>query len=204
MKQKCLSKILENCLDQICNDQDTVGGQERIDQILAQYPEYYDQLRPELETAMWFHKQRRTVELRPGYLTASRQRLVDQIKREEQKPVIYKKPTLTWTRSVFQLAFATAVLLVIIFGYHGGTQAVHASLPGDLLYKTKLAVEDIQLALSPDFAEEAAIRIDNLDKRAGEVEKLLEFGRYDDAELALNGYKENSVKSSRSDRRINQ
>ena len=191
MKQKRLSNILENCLDQIFNDQDTFDGPEGIDQILAQYPEYDDQLRPELEAAMWLHKQRRAVELRPGYLTASRQRLMDQIKGGEQKPVISKNPALAWTRSVFRLAFATVVLLVAIFGYHEGTRAVHASLPGDRLYKTKLAVEDMQLSLASDSAEEAAIRIDLADKRAGEVENLLEIGRYDDTELALKGYREN-------------
>lgn len=197
MRKKHVSNILEECLDQVISDQETldgqtmIDGQERIDSILASYPEYENTLRPELEAAQWLYKQGRSVDMRPGYISTSRQRLVNQLKLEEPKPLMIKQPILAWNRSVTRLTLAVLFLVVAVFAYNGGSKTVGASLPGDRLYDLKLASENLQLSLISDTAAAATIRINLADKRAREAEHLLDFRRFEDAEVALDGYQRN-------------
>jgi hypothetical protein len=185
MKQLHVSEILEQCLEQV------LSGQETIDSVLAKFPEYAQELRPELDTALWLQDQRSAVDMRPGYLTASRSRLVKQINRTQEKTIPAKKPLLAWNRSVFRFAFAALFLLITVFSMRGGALAVQASLPGDTLHRFKLAAEDMQVSLTSDDADEASLRIEHADERAREIEELMDLGRYEDATVAFQNYRTN-------------
>jgi hypothetical protein len=73
MNKKQLSDILELCLEQV------LTGQDMIVSALANYSDYAGKLCAELDAALWLKDQRRLVEMRPGYLVSSRQRLVAHI-----------------------------------------------------------------------------------------------------------------------------
>jgi len=178
-------EAFEICLNQI------FSGDETIESALDQYPDIADQLRPELEAALWIYSMRDATLMRPGYLTASRQRLVEEISQGEQTSFLHPRPVLAWKQFLFRFAFTALFLVFSVLAFRGGTQAVRASLPGDRLYDLKLAAEDVQLSLTSDAATEAELRIDLVDRRAQETADLLEKGRYEDAEIALAGYQKN-------------
>lgn len=62
--------ILQTCLDLIQN------GQDRLEPILARYPERADELRPLLATALGLWSNRSVFDPRPGFIASSRKRLV--------------------------------------------------------------------------------------------------------------------------------
>jgi len=184
MNNKRSSEVLEECLNLIFT------GQETVDSALARYPEYADQLRPELEAALWLHHRRAASDVRPGYVAASRQYLVNQIKLANQSPVLGKKPVLAWKPTIFRLAFVALFFVVSAFAYYGGASAVNASLPGDRLYDLKLAVEDVQLSVASGSVTETELRIALAERRVNEVEDLLVQERFEDAKVALVAYHE--------------
>jgi hypothetical protein len=188
MNKEHLSDILETCLGQVMN------GQQTIDSVLAKYPNRADELRAELDAALWLQERRRLVEMRPGYLAASRQRLVAQI--SQPAPVKVKKtvkmPVLAWwNQTAFRLSFLALFLFVSVFSAWGGVYAVSTALPGDTLHQAKLAAEDIQLSLASDPAEQASLQIKFADTRAREIGTLLTLGRYEDLDQAFEGYRRN-------------
>ena len=182
-KKQRLGDILDICIALV------FSGEETIDSALSRYPEYADEIRPELEAAIWLNQQRQTTAARPGYVNASRKRLVDQLKHETSNPVPVKKPRLTWDPAIFGLVFVTLFLFVSVLAFRGGLQIVNASIPGDRFYDLKLAVEDTQLSMASDEVEEAELRIQFADERAGEIEALIEQERYDDVQPALVNYR---------------
>lgn len=176
--------VLEICISLI------FSGHETVDSALAQYPEYADELKPKLEAALWIHDRQSVVDPRPGFISASRKRLVNQIQQEEKNPsskLLF--PSLD--RSVLRLAFVTLFIFVSLLSIQGGFQAVNATLPGDSLYRWKLALEDIKLSTAPDAASEAELRIQLANERAREIEALLEQGNYDAVPSTLAQYREN-------------
>ncbi len=185
MKKKNASEILEICFNLV------FSGEETIETALARFPEYEKEIRPELEAAVWIYQQREFVNLRPGYLAASRKRLVDQIKEEAQNPLPAEKTIFGWRLPVFRLTFVALIILIGVFALQGGVYAIQASLPGDQLYNIKLAAEDIRISLASDPAAEAKLRIDIADERAREIEALLIQGRFEEVESAFINYTEN-------------
>jgi hypothetical protein len=182
MNNKCSSEVLEACLNLVFTGQETVGS------ALARHPEYAERLRPELEAALWLHRRRKVSDVRPGYVAASRQYLVNQIKQGNHNSVLGKKPIFAWRPTVFRLAFVALFLVISAFAYYGGSSAVNASLPGDRLYNLKLAVEDGQLSMASNSVTEVELRIALAERRVIEVESLLVQDRYEDAKVALVAY----------------
>jgi hypothetical protein len=181
MDKRQSSEILELCLEQV------LTGQDMIVSALARHSDYAETLSAELDAALWLQDQRGLLEMRPGYLGPSRQRLVAQI----SQPVPAKKALLAWNQSAFRLAFSALFLFVSVFSAWGGVQAVSGALPGDTLHQFKLAAEDIQLSITSNPAEQAFLLIKFADIRAGEIETLLELGRYEDLAPAFEGYRTN-------------
>ena len=69
-------QILDICLEQI------QSGQKSLDSALAQYPGIAAELRPRLEAALWLDGRKSSLDPRPGFVAASRNRLLSQIKSE--------------------------------------------------------------------------------------------------------------------------
>src|SRR5512139_375608 len=64
--------VLAICLD-------ALDGGQGVAEVLSRYPEHAPQLKPLLEAADWFGGQAAAFEPRPGFISASRLRLVQQI-----------------------------------------------------------------------------------------------------------------------------
>ena len=150
------------------------SGRETLASVLAQHPEVAEELRPQLEAALWMHGRKRLVEPRPEFLAASRQRLVAQIQQAglagaSAAPAIVRRPAAkTWqpnTRWVLSFALILmAVFSVFLIG-EMLTYASQDSLPGEVLYPVKLASEKARLAFSLKASSDAELYIEFAQRR---------------------------------------
>ncbi len=100
-------------------------------------------------------------------------------------------PRLGW-RTILRPAYALAGLLLVLTLTFGATAAYasEAALPGDMLYRVKRGLEDVQLVLSTTAVGDSALVEHFADRRLDEIEALTGRGRWDDAERALQAYPE--------------
>jgi hypothetical protein len=176
---KEFNEALQSCLDLIR------GGRESIDSVVARYPEYTDELRAQLEIAMWLSSASAALEPRPGFVSASRRRLVSRIQQENQPVVV---APLTWGErlqnflSVQKVAPVAFVFVLMLALFVSGTvvSASQKSLPGDDLYSVKLTLEQIALATSLDEKNDAELQIQYVENRLDEVQALMVEERYEE------------------------
>ena len=172
-------EALQSCLDLIR------GGRETIDSVVALYPEYADELRAQLEIATWLTSAGNSLNPRPGFVSASRRRLVSRIQQESRSPL---PVPLTWGERLGQLFSAQKLapvgfVLVLMLGLFVSGTVVSASqkaIPGDTLYSVKLTLEQIALATSLDDKSDAELQIQFVENRLTEVQALIVEERYDE------------------------
>jgi len=186
---KEFDEALQYCLDLIR------GGRESIDSVVARYPEYAHELRAQLEIATWLSSASSALDPRPGFVSASRRRLVSRIQQENQ-PVIVTP--LTWgerlqnflaVQKVAPVAFVF-VLMLALFVSGTVVSASQKSLPGDDLYSVKLTLEQIALATSLDEKNDAELQIQYVEKRLTEVQTLIIEERYEEVTETIEEYQE--------------
>jgi len=155
---KEFNEALQTCLDLIR------GGRETIDSVVSLYPEFAEELRPQLEIATWLTSAGSALDPRPGFVTASRHRLVSRIQQENRPPV---PAPLTWGERIQQVFSAQKLapvgfVLVLMLGLFVSGTVVTASqkaIPGDDLYAVKLTLEQIALATSLDEKSDAELQL---------------------------------------------
>ena len=91
---------------------------------------------------------------------------------------------------------AVSVLVVLGVLGIGAARASSESLPGDPMYKVKLATERARLALSMTETGDAHLYLQFARHRLEEAERAAERGRIEQVELAMNGYVQ-ALKSTR-------
>lgn len=175
-----IETILQSCLDLI------ESGQETIDSVLSRYPEYAEELRPELEAAFWFKTRIDDLEPRPGFVSSSRRRLVARIQQESQQnrardPLFTSQLAwLSWLKSFPVTIAIIAVLIVSLISVSGGVvMAAQGSLPGDNLYPLKISLEKAALAVTTDQTQGAQLSVQFTERRSAEIYQLVSEGRYD-------------------------
>ena len=166
-------EALQTCLDLI------LGGNETIETAVARYPEWSDALRPQLETALWLTTYREALEPRPGYVSASRRRLVERIKEERQQAPLTWRERLQQLMPVQRVAPVAFVFVLLLTLFVGGTLVSESknALPGDRLYGMKLTLEGLALATSITQASDAEIQIRHVQERFQEIRALIDEGR---------------------------
>jgi hypothetical protein len=176
---KEFDEALQICLDLIR------GGRETIDSVVALYPEFAEELRAQLEIATWLTSTSTALDPRPGFVTASRRRLVSRIQQENRTPV---PVPLGWGERIKQFFSAQKLapvgfVLVLMLGLFVSGAMVSASqkaIPGDDLYSVKLTLEQIALATSLDDKSDAELQIQMVENRLTEVQVLIVEERYDE------------------------
>ena len=172
-------EALQSCLDLIR------GGRESIDSVVARYPEYAEELRAQLESAMWLSTAGSALDPRPEFISASRRRLVSRIQLESRPPITV---SLTWGERLQQLLTAQKlapvafvfVLMLALFVSGTVVSASQKALPGDDLYSVKLTLEQIALATSLDEKSDAELQIQFVENRLTEVQALIVEERYEE------------------------
>lgn len=183
-KRVDVEQIFELCLEQI------LSGRETIDSALANYPEDAEAIRPRLETAIWLDNHKRSLDPRPGFVSASRDRLISQIKQEIANPdTVESEPELDlWARVqsfLFenrkyapQLALVVLMLVIVLYGVSKITNNVQESLPGDKTYTMKIVLEDAELESSTDPVEQTRLHTEFAETRVQEAQELVIEGKY--------------------------
>jgi len=183
-----LEQIFEACLDEIRD------GSSSIEEVLARYPETAPELRPRLEAVLWLQEKGNSLDPRPGFISASRRRLVERIKVEQvaQARPISEQLKLwlvnVWKQIVpaegparrkfaFQLAMIVVLLFSMVVGSTGVAYAAQNTIPGDTLYPVKLTIENGQLFLTPGLAGDIGLHITFSSRRLVEIQSLLMEGR---------------------------
>lgn len=180
-----IDTILQDCLEKIQSGRDTLDG------ILEKYPHLADELRPALEAALWFRIRKATLDVRPGFINASRRRLVERIQQEQSSQTIPKRlpvwdDLIQFWRALFgqrRLVFQIALVLLLVLGMVAGTsgvaRAAQGSLPGELLYQVKTSLEKASITMAVGDATKASLHIRYAQRRLTEIQSLLLENRED-------------------------
>ena len=168
-----LEQALEYCLQELTETGD-------IEASLRRFPQYVDQLRPQLELAQAMRVFYRQVPEAPGGLKAGRERMLAAAAEQRKRGVApasaatAKPAARRWRLAplrIFALALVVALAVVVTGG--GLAWASTQSLPGDLLYPIKLVTEDVRMALASTPEERVELALGFLDERIDESQALV-------------------------------
>jgi hypothetical protein len=168
-----LEQALEYCLQELTETGD-------IEASLRRFPQYVDQLRPQLELAQAMRVFYSQVPEAPGGLKVGRERMLAAAAEQRQRGVapasaVRATPAARRWRLAplrfFALALAVALAVVVTGG--GLVWASTQSLPGDLLYPVKLVTEDVRMALASTPAERVELALSFADERIDESQALV-------------------------------
>lgn len=175
MKAKQLNTILDECLERILVDGETVA------QCLERYPEYSAELEPLLQTAM-IANQAVDIHPSPEFKTRARFQLRMEMSKADEKS---RRSFFAW-----QPRWTVVVVTVLVVVLLGGSTVLAAgsgnTIPGNPLYAVKLATENVRLALSSSDAAKVQVYDTLVDRRVAEIELLMERGRTELAQRTLN------------------
>lgn len=164
-----MSRILDECLEQIRNRRSTVT------ECLERYPELSEQLAPLLQVAVELAS---LSQIQPSaqFKQATRKRLL-------------QADTVPGTKRTTRVRRAAGILTGVIFLAGLGVLALAgSSVPGNPLYSVKRGTEYLQLAFAADSASRADTHVFFAERRLSEVEILARDGDADLAEQAAAEY----------------
>lgn len=191
IEEERLARIIDLCLDQVAS------GRETVDSVLGHYPDLAETLRPQLKAAVWLAEARQTLDPRPAFVQASQRRLINRIqqetvaqKRAQAAPLSFWERWLPARRHVFQFALALLLIVFLVFSGETAALAARGAIPGDTLYRVKLAQEKAQLALTLTGVGDARLHTRFADRRLMEIEGLIVQGRFDRLPAAVADYEE--------------
>ena len=173
-----IERIFQECLD-------AVQEGENLENVLARYPGQEKELSARLEMALWLKEQGKALTPRPGFIPASRQRLINRIRRESSSEVTRPRDPhvlKAFRRKRFWLVLnlASLAVLVLMVGFLGIQVFSYAetALPGDALYPVKLLAERARLQTASDPALKARLHVDFARLRSSEIVELIFEGRF--------------------------
>jgi hypothetical protein len=180
-RRKNRAEAFQDCLDRLD------GTGQGLEAVLEAYPEQAETLRPELETARWLVERRPELGPRPGFVGASRARLLGRLAedpRRTSRPVLggslrsLRYPS-TWRRYAPRLALAYLFVLTLLFSLGRVSKASLNWLPGDLAYPLKLGFEETALFFSPTAAGDARLHTEFAHRRLLEAQALVFENRFE-------------------------
>jgi hypothetical protein len=156
-KTNNLDDIFNVCLERIL-----IGG-ESIDECLADYPGYYDELKSLLTVSMQAKKAVSSIEARPEFKASLRY----QINSSMNAAGAPKHSSFRWQSRLAPVALSVCIMLLISGG--GTVAASGNSMPDDPLYNVKLASEQVQLFFTFDDAGKADLYSEFVGERVNEI-----------------------------------
>ncbi len=169
-KDRQLDNILEQCLERLL-----VRG-ETIEECLASYRQQAEALKPLLQTAA-AAKRIRTLEPSPEFRAKARYQFRSALQAAASRK---SRPFFIWR---FKWATAVAVVLVLLLASGGVLAAASNSMPDEPLYNVKLAVEQLQIRLTPSALGKAKLYARLADRRVAEIIRMAEKGNATLAEV---------------------
>lgn len=179
-----ISQIIENGLEAI------LSGTATLESVVGQYPQQAEVLRPELEGALWLVSQRQEVETRPGFVTASRKRVMERIKTEARSQgAKHSLFGFAWPKqNAFQWVMTVVALMLLMTGAGSLLTVSQSSLPGDGLYAVKRISENVSYTVTLSEVDRVQLSAQFADRRLDEARALIDKGEYNTAEVSLQDY----------------
>lgn len=178
------ANLLDECVAEVRASRKTVA------QCLAEHPEVREELESLLPIALAIAPP--VASLEPQRKLRARAEFIEALHR--------KRPAGRWWSWSFdglkgpyrQLRFGVAALIgavvLTLTATASAGLAAKESLPGDLLYGLKTAVEQVQITLAVSPEAKAQVRLQIAGERLGEVERALASGKGSAAEVAATAY----------------
>ncbi len=181
-----ISQIIDNGLEAIR------AGRATLDQVLEQHPLQAEAIRPELEAGLWLVGKRKEVDARPGFVAASRKRVLERIQAEARSQgAKHAFFGFAWPRRpLYRLAAAISLLIMLLTGFGGTLTVSQTSLPGQNLYAVKRASEQVAYSVTLDEVDRVELSAQFADRRLDESEVLITIGEYSKAQYTLQDYEQ--------------
>jgi len=156
-----IDNILDDCLERI------LARGESVEECLAHYRQYADELNPLLQTAV-ATKKALAIEPRPDFRARARYQFHSALKEAASKK---RRLFFGW-----QLRWVTMASLALVLLLSGGgiVAAASNSMPDSPLYQVKLATEQIQLLLTSSPEDKAELYAKLADRRVTEIINMAE------------------------------
>jgi hypothetical protein len=174
------TRILADCLDAIEQRGST------FDECLVGHPDHSAALAELLPIASAL-RSAPAVAPSPEFRANARRRLAARLS-ARSAPITPRRslvPALVLRRPALITALVVAVLVMLSSGI---VAASAASLPNDLLYSVKIAVEELRLSLSPDSLNRSNLHLAFAAQRLDEIARLIRVDRGSDALIALDNF----------------
>jgi len=167
------NNILDECLERMLLDGET------IEECLGRFPEHAEALEPLLRTAL---TTRDASVIKPDseFRNRARYQLHAALREMESK----KSRSFLWKWSP-RWATALVAVLVLLMASGGTAAAASGSMPDEPLYPVKLAVEQVQLALTPSSLGKAELYAKLADRRVLEIVEMAAKGKPEKMGLAV-------------------
>jgi hypothetical protein len=153
-----ISTILEECINQL-------QAGKSLEEILAQYPYYVNELRTLLETAAGMRSNQVKITPRDEAMARSRRLFVTQVSLQTRRQSVFHSLHL-------RLAVTFAIVIFLVVGLLSTGLGSASALPGDTLYPVKLALEQVQLILAAGPVQRLKLLEDFDQVRSQEVNQL--------------------------------
>jgi hypothetical protein len=158
---------LEMCLQEIERGAD-------VDTVLFRYPEFTEELRPILETAV---KAKKAAINSPSPDVVRRNRAkvlghVAQLREAKAKPWHG-----FWSVSIRRTLVSLAVITILFIGSTGLVRAASTTVPGDNLYPIKRTWENVNVLFTFDVRAREALEVEHENERLEELSELFRDGR---------------------------
>lgn len=174
------TRILADCLDAIEQRGST------FDEYLVGHPDHSAALVELLPIALAL-RSAPAVAPSPEFRANARRRLVARLSARSVSAAPRRSlaPALVLRRPALIMVLIVAVVAMLGSGI---VAASAASLPNDLLYPVKMAVEELRLSLSPDSLNRSNLHLAFAAQRLDEIDRLIRVERGSDAPIALDNF----------------
>lgn len=165
------------------------SGEASLEDALGTYPELMSELEPLLAMAMELRSMPKLSA--PDALRGARRPVFASPAPASRRVLPWGwralRPTPIWTAPAARLAAGFALVAML----SGGTMVASAgSLPEEPLYPVKLAVENVQIALTPDPQQRAELELRFAGRRLEEVETAVQQGKLQAVQQGLTLYEQ--------------
>ena len=175
---KQFDDALNDCLERI-------AAGDKLAACLGNYPQYRQQLMPLLQVAWATSNVAATVTPEPDAKARNFQRFTHAAHSVRRAPRWRSWLSAPWFPVARPIAVSVGTILLLVMGAGVTTAASSDSVPGDTLYWVKTTKESIQLRIprSDDSRAEAYAHLATV--RGSEMRRLVERGRFADAESVM-------------------
>lgn len=157
---------------------------ESLSEVISEYPRCQDQLRNDIDTALWLNQKGESLAPRAGFARSTQGYILNQIEKtagvRQGKKVAFKEPLM--------VRWVLVALVFVVVYLSGSMLLIDRALPGDRLYEVKTSLEDLRLVLTLDAAEDARLHMRYAQEHLVACAKATSHGRHEDAAMALMNY----------------